>query len=412
MAGDVSSAITTTTSTASSSVSVPSEVDASKDTHYTNTHLQFVNINSPLHTPKHTTTTPNTSHMSSRRDSLEKLERDLRKTSSMSSFSERKSPSKHRSRRKDTIENFLSKPPVILRSSLGQLRYLVLVEGLKANDHSECTYRATVWSILLQVPPTRSEDYLRLIKLGPSPMYGKIRNDTFRTMATDTVFKQKVPEDALIRVLNSYAWRNEIREQKASLEEGIDLLQKSHRDQYVQGMNVLAAPFLYVCKSEAMAFNLLDVMLSRDCPLYVKPTLEGVHSALTLIDRCLEIIDPTLYKYLKSKMLKAELYAFASVLTLSACTPPLSEVVILWDFLFAYGVHMNVLFVIAQVNLMRDKLLESKSPMAALRSLPPLRAKEIIKLGVSFAAQLPEKLYDQLVRHPYDETVYEEVRQG
>lgn len=344
-----------------------------------------------------------------RRDSLEKLERDLRKTSSVSNFSG-KSPTKNRQRKKDTIENFISKTPIILKSSLGQLRYLVLVEGLKPNDQSECSYRSSVWSILLQVPPTRAEDYLKLINLGPSPMYGKIRNDTFRTMATDTVFKQKVPEDALVRVLNSYAWKNEYREQKASEIEGIDHLQKSHRDQYVQGMNVLAAPFLYVCKSEAMAFNMLDVMLSRDCPLYVKPTLEGVHSALTLIDKCLAIIDPTLYKYLNSKMLKAELYAFASVLTLSACTPPLSEVVVLWDFLFAYGVHMNVLFVIAQVNLMRDQLLESKSPMSALRSLPALRSKEIIKLGMSFVAKLPEELYDLLVRHPWDEGVYEELR--
>lgn len=406
--GDVSSV----PATPSSSAFVSPESDPIKVTDYQVADPQLPTSNNLLRGPNlHLRRTPNksSSHMS-RRDSLEKLERDLRKTSSISSFSERKSPTKPRSRRKDTIENFLSKTPIILKSSLGQLRYLVLVEGLKANDQAECTYRATVWSVLLQVPPTRAEDYIRLIKLGPSPMYGKIRNDTFRTMATDTVFKQKVPEDALIRVLNSYAWKNEMREQKASLEEGIDHLQKSHRDQYVQGMNVLAAPFLYVCKSEAMAFNLLDVMLSRDCPLYVKPTLEGVHSALALIDKCLEIIDPTLYKYLNSKMLKAELYAFASVLTLSACTPPLSEVVVLWDFLFAYGVHMNVLFVIAQVNLMRDKLLESKSPMSLLRSLPPLRAQEIIKLGMSFVAKLPEDLYDLLVRHPYDEAIYEEVK--
>ena len=131
-----------------------------------------------------------------------------------------------------------------------------------------------------------------------------------------------------------------------------------------------------------------------------------------LIDLCLEIIDPVLFNSLRSKYLSAELYAFASVLTFSACTPPLSEVLVLWDFLFAYGPHLNILFVIAQLNLIRGQLLESKSPISLLRSFPPLRAKEIIKLGISFVALLPKSLYDLLKRHPYDESVHSILKQS
>lgn len=60
-------------------------------------------------------------------------------------------------------------------------------------------------------------------------------------------------------------------------------------------------------------------------------------------------------------------YHFLAVLTLSACTPPLPEVLKLWDFLLAYGAHLNILCVVAQLLLMRDELL------AAQRYINPLK---------------------------------------
>ncbi len=98
-----------------------------------------------------------------------------------------------------------------------------------------------------------------------------------------------------------------------------------------------------------------------------------------------------------------------AVLTLSACTPPLSEVLILWDFLFAYGTHLNILFIIAQLILIRNHLLQSKSPMSLLRAFPSLKSREIIKLGVSFIAKLPENVYDLLSRHMWDDSAHEEI---
>lgn len=94
-----------------------------------------------------------------------------------------------------------------------------------------------------------------------------------------------------------------------------------------------------------------------------------------LLDRCLGIVDPDLYAHLRSKNLSAEIYAFPcglsntdsmpgihtviAVLTLCACTPPLDEVLRLWDFLLAFGVHLNVLCVIAQLLLIRDDVMTS-----------------------------------------------------
>jgi hypothetical protein len=95
---------------------------------------------------------------------------------------------------------------------------------------------------------------------------------------------------------------------------------------YVQGMNVLAAPFLYTMPSEVEAFFCFAKFIEESCPLYVQPTLEGVHQGLKvgiyniflwrrltfmqLLDRCLQFVDPELFSHLRSKNLSAEIYAF------------------------------------------------------------------------------------------------------
>jgi len=45
-------------------------------------------------------------------------------------------------------------------------------------------------------------------------------------------------------------------------------------------MNVLAAPFLYTMPSEIEAFYCFAKFIEEACPLYVQPTLEGVHRGL------------------------------------------------------------------------------------------------------------------------------------
>ena len=128
---------------------------------------------------------------------------------------------------------------------------------------------------------------------------------------------------------------------------------------YVQGMNVLAAPFLYAARSEAEAFVLFHSLLSRECPGYIRGAMDGVHRGLALVDKVLAIVDPKLSLHLTAKGLSAEIYAFPSVLTLCACTPPLPEVLRLWDFLFAYGPHLNIVCIVAQLTIMRSQILQS-----------------------------------------------------
>lgn len=128
---------------------------------------------------------------------------------------------------------------------------------------------------------------------------------------------------------------------------------------YVQGMNVLAAPFLYAARSEVEAFVSFHRLLTKEVPGYIRGAMTGVHRGLALVDKVLAIVDPKLSMHLMAKGLSAKIYAFPSVLTLCACTPPLPEVLRLWDFLFAYGPHLNILCIVAQLIMMRTDLLNS-----------------------------------------------------
>ncbi|KAJ7782898.1 rab domain-containing cell division control protein [Mycena metata] len=268
-----------------------------------------------------------------------------------------------------------------------KLRRMILVEGIPSA--ADPTLRPRIWKILLRVNNLSSETFLRYVARGPCEVREKIRNDTFRTLATDRGFKERVREDMLIRLLDAFVWRNHWYLSRRGFT-------------YVQGMNVLAAPFLYTMPSELEAFYCFSKFIEESCPLYVQPTLEGVHRGLKLLDRCLKIVDPELFAHLRSKNLSAEIYAFPSVLTLCACTPPLDQVLQLWDFLLAFGVHLNVLCVIAQLLLIRDEVMSSSSPMRLLRTFPPLEALPVIGIAVTLVRDLPPALYDELVKHPYE----------
>ncbi|KAK0494901.1 bub2 protein [Armillaria luteobubalina] len=295
-----------------------------------------------------------------------------------------------------SFARLLNQPKISSKSRSGEvddgtkkLRRMILVDGIPSA--TDPTLRPRIWKILLRINDLSADTYLKYVARGPCEVREKIRNDTFRTLATDRGFKERVREDMLVRLLDAFVWKNHDRQESHQL--GFT---------YVQGMNVLAAPFLFTMPSELEAFYCFSKFIEESCPLYVQPTLDGVHRGLKLLDKCLKIVDPDLFDLLRKKNLSAEIYAFPSVLTLCACTPPLDQVLRLWDFLLAFGVHLNVLCVIAQLLLIRDEVMNSSSPMRLLRTFPPLEAVPVIGIAVTLVRDLPPELYDELVKHPYE----------
>ncbi|GMM52888.1 Bub2 protein [Starmerella bacillaris] len=298
--------------------------------------------------------------------------------------------------KRDVVDAAIHKPPNLLLTSLRQLRYDVLMSGLPPDerDGGECRYRHYVWSILLQIDLTDAVGvYSELVSRGPSVADKKIRSDSFRTLATDKKFKQKVAENSLLRVLNAYIWNT------------------PENPFYVQGMNVLCAPFLYVAKTESQAFCMLNALLHDRCPLYVASDLNGVHTGVRLVNLVLELTDPKLYKKLKQKLLTAEVYGLASVMTLSACTPPLSELLQLWDLYLAYGCSLNIIAVVAQVIDIRNELMTSERPASRLRKMPLLNFQSIKERMLGILKHIPPQLFDLIRRHPFDPEVPRQLDQ-
>jgi cell cycle arrest protein BUB2 len=131
--------------------------------------------------------------------------------------------------------------------------------------------RSRLWKHFLGVYHISANEYVHLIQKGKSCVYDKVRNDTFRTLATDKKFLERVNEEMLIRVLNALAWK--MKSFSACDNQPIT---------YVQGMNVLAAPFLFTM-SEIDAFFSFATFIQTCFPLYVTPTLQGVHCGLKVI---------------------------------------------------------------------------------------------------------------------------------
>lgn len=120
-----------------------------------------------------------------------------------------------------------------IEEKLKKLRRLIVLYGIPT---SAPNLRPLVWKLLLKVHDLDSHQYLRLVSRGRSSVADKIRNDASRTLKSDADFQNAVGEHKLIRLLDAFAWRTEERGDGESL--------------YVQGMNVLAAPFLYVQPTE------------------------------------------------------------------------------------------------------------------------------------------------------------------
>ncbi|OIW35090.1 TBC-domain-containing protein, partial [Coniochaeta ligniaria NRRL 30616] len=330
--------------------------------------------------------------------------------------------------------------------ALESARLKILDQGIKSDSDGMSSLRIYVWLILINAPILDTDAYLDLIHRGASPAYSKIRNDTFRTLTTDPLFRRRVSEASLIRLLNAIAWKlHDAREERHKdnsstsgsrhslpyetpsnsnsrpssrgnalvsspaskgraraltlTTEGSESSMVIEPGTYVQGMNVLAAPFLYAARSEAEAFVAFHQFLTHEVPGYIRGAMDGVHKGLALVDKVLAVVDPKLSLYLLSKSLTAEIYAFPSVLTLCACTPPLPEVLRLWDFLLAYGPHLNILCVVAQLVMIRTQIMNSPTPNKLLRAFPALQADQIKRTTLAIIKMIPDDVYSEICTH-------------
>jgi len=84
----------------------------------------------------------------------------------------------------------------------------------------------------------------------------------------------------------------------------------------------------------------------------------------------------------------------------------MSKLLILWDALFACGIHMNIIFTVSHMILLRDDLLSGghakvQSMLWFYKNVPELDPDVLVSLSLHIVKKLPADLYQKLENHPY-----------
>lgn len=323
-----------------------------------------------------------------------------------------------------------------------KLRRLVVLKGIPSESVNEstthqthCSLRGRVWKMLLGVQSVDAQEYVYQVQRTTSvEMSEKIEKDIERTFKNNVTFHNRVTDDQLRRVLNAYVnsmdvgeedgedgeedgeerrgtgHATERKEQSGKRRQRRNSKKESSGGLYVQGMNVLAAPFLYVM-NELDAYSCLRRLLNHHCPQYITKDLHGAQHAAQLLQEILKHIDPILENHIHT-MYNGDwgsVTSLPTLLSMSADKPceTMDELLKLWDVLFALGVHMNVIFVVAHMILMRNVLLKGnhqllQSTLCVHKNVLPMKANLIISLSLHIVQKLPNDVYDRLECHPYN----------
>lgn len=266
----------------------------------------------------------------------------------------------------------LETPHLALSERRLQLQKLVLLYDVPPDR------RGRVWMILLGIGYVNSKRYVDLVRRGQSIDAEKIRKDVHRTFSNNVSFHKKVSLSSISRVLNALVHDLDIR--------------------YVQGMNVLLGPLLYVA-DEVFGFYMFRRLYSL-ARSYFSPDLCGVHAGCALLEDIMGVIDPELQQKLFKHNLRGFLWGFDVIMTFGACLQPLDEVLKLWDFLFSFGLGLMPLLSCLRIIKVRDMLLSHNNPYEIIRTRAiTFDAKTDISMALQYLVLLPDQLKKRLCSH-------------
>jgi cell cycle arrest protein BUB2 len=272
--------------------------------------------------------------------------------------------------------------------SLGELRNAVIQEGVPD------ALRCQIWKILLRVTTVDAARYKALVARGEASHYAQIRRDTSRTFREKGRFL--VPEEKISRLLNALMHAAS----DAATNVGPSNNAALAKVTYIQGLNVVAAVFLHVMP-ELDAYFCCEAFVKAHCAYFQRGSVsDALFVGCELVHKCLRDHDPELCdRFVAAKM--PVQFVLSSVMTFSADSPPLREVVSLWDYMFATGTHLNVFLITARLMLARATLLQPTNVTKMLgKDLPRVNdANAVIALATQLYLKSSRKLIDRCKRH-------------
>ena len=98
--------------------------------------------------------------------------------------------------------------------------------------------------------------------------------------------------------------------------------------------------------------------------MYATKNLLGAHAGCSLVHKCMKAVDPEIASFLEEELeFRTDeqrcIYSLAPVFTMGACAMPLKHVIRQWDRCLAVGAHMNLVFIVSNLILKRNEILQS-----------------------------------------------------
>ncbi|CAI8500898.1 unnamed protein product [Hanseniaspora opuntiae] len=257
------------------------------------------------------------------------------------------------------LEKFVydNQSTLILSNGLKQLKYFLLTNKTALSPE----FRTKLWVILLQIETNNmTSNYvndLKQMKNDTDSLMETINDDENMDIELISWFK-KINLD-INRTLKNTSFSKDPNKLE-SLKRILYLFAYKH-GYYIQGMNVLLAPILITCDVEPLSYLIFETLMIDRLSSYFKESLslDNIHKGCRLVEVVLKYIDPSLYSKLNKKLnYPLQYIVMPFVMTLSASAEPIEEVIKIWDYMLAYGCHMNILFTVAQLVMWRDHIFQ------------------------------------------------------
>lgn len=219
----------------------------------------------------------------------------------------------------------------------GRVKYLGYL-----SEKGSSKYFAGVWTVYFGPKRMDFDSQDSFHSLRKTKYAEKIENDVFRTLKTSEEFDLQGQISRMTMILNQIAVKYG----------------------YVQGMNVMLAPFVHLFEDDLDAYQYFNFFVSKICPSFISSDMIGVYKTCEFVDKCLNLLDPELFVHLRDRnQLCCKIYGFQrcsflilDLVTFGLSMHPFKEILKLWDFFVLFGFHLHV-FCFLQI------ILEMKIPI-------------------------------------------------